>query len=81
MKITVTLKEFEKIIRRCEWNHNKEENKNTHKKYNNTLFNGPCSGCVIYNFCFGRDQPLFINLFEIIPEPEDEEDYDGEDDD
>ena len=81
MKIITTLKEFTEIVRRCEWNHNKEKDKNTRRKHEIILYDNPCSGCVLYKFCLGRNQPSFINLFEIIPEPEDEEDYDGEDDD
>lgn len=51
------------------------------KKHEVLDFSAPCFRCVLFKGCLGRERPSLAELFEIIPEPEDEEDYDGEDDD
>lgn len=81
MKVVATLREFEDIARRCEDNFRRQNNEKTRKKHEVLDFSAPCFGCVLFKGCFGRKRPSLAELFEIIPEPEDEEDYDGEDDD
>lgn len=81
MKILVTLDEFAKIVRNCECNFHRDTNKKIPKNYHGQSCIEACSGCVLDGVCYGKTSISFSHIFEIIPEPEDEEGYDGEDDD